>query len=175
MKRLLLLAALLLSAALSAQNIAVLDKVGDNRVCFDYSYSLSKSGAPMQKVTDGKVTVEGNAFSLTGLGLQVISDGTTRWTVDTSAKEVLIETVENDDIFTNPALLISSYKSYSDKIKVNSSSASSLDVTLVLDEEMKARFVLKNITYLGAGADKKEVFSFDEKTLDKSYIVTDLR
>ena len=66
MKRLLLLAALLLSAALSAQNIAVLDKVGDNRVCFDYSYSLSKSGAPMQKVTDGKVTVEGNAFSLTG-------------------------------------------------------------------------------------------------------------
>ena len=93
----------------------------------------------MQKVTDGKVTVEGNAFSLTGLGLQVISDGTTRWTVDTSAKEVLIETVENDDIFTNPALLISSYKNYSDKIKVNSSSANSLDVTLVLDEEMKAQ------------------------------------
>ena len=146
MKRLLLLACLLAPAVLSAQNIAVLDKVGDNRVRFDYTYSLSKDGAPMQKVTEGKVTVEGNAFSLTGLGLKVISDGSTRWTLDETAKEILIETVEHDDIFTNPALLISSYKNYSDKITVHSSTASSLDVTLVLDEDMKARFVLKNIT-----------------------------
>ena len=175
MKRLLLLLCLLFPAALQAQNIAVLDKVGDNRVKFDYTYSLSKDGAPMQKVTEGKVIVEGNAFSLTGLGLKVISDGTTRWTVDTSAKEVLVETVENDDIFTNPALLISSYRDYMDKITVHSSTASSLDVTLVLDEDVKARFVLKNIVFLESGDDKKEVFSFDEKTLDKSYIVTDLR
>ena len=95
--------------------------------------------------------------------------------MDTSAKEVLVETVENDDIFTNPALLISSYRDYMDKITVHSSTASSLDVTLVLDEDVKARFVLKNIVFLESGDDKKEVFSFDEKTLDKSYVVTDLR
>ena len=62
MKRLLLLLCLLFPAALQAQNIAVLDKVGDNRVKFDYTYSLSKDGAPMQRVTEGKVIVEGTLF-----------------------------------------------------------------------------------------------------------------
>ncbi len=174
MKKLLLFAALLLSVAASAQRIAALVKVGGNPVRFDYTYSLSKDGGPMQKVTEGRMTVEGNSFVLSGLGLRVISDGKTRWSIDDAAGEVLIESVESDDILTNPAILIASYDRYLDRIKVNSASDTSLDVTLDLDEDVKARFVLKHIKLLKE-EDKKEVFSFDEKTLDSSYVVTDLR
>lgn len=167
-------AALLISLATFAQgSIPILDRVPGHRVQFHYTYSLSKDGKPMTQVTDGDVTVEDNAFLLSGLGLEVRSDGTTRWTIDREAEEVLIEKVEKEDLITNPALFISSYKSYMDHIKVNSYSQDSLDVTLALDEDTSARFVLKDIRFLDRKG--KSDFTLDVKSLSSSYVITDLR
>ena len=175
MKRIIIgLSAILLSLSAFAQgSIPLLDRVPGHRVQFHYTYSLSQGGKPMTKVTDGDVTVEDNAYLLSGLGLEVRSDGVTRWSMDRAAEEVLIEKVAKEDLFTNPALFISSYKSYMDKIRVNASSANSLDVTLVLDEETSARFVLKNIVFLDKQG--KSDFTMDVKSLPDSYIITDLR
>ena len=174
MKR--VLSILLLSAlALGARaqgNIPLLDKVEGHRVTFHYTYSLSQKGSSFTPVTDGEVTVEGNAYILQGLGMEVISDGTTRWTLDRDAKEALVEKVQKEDLFTNPALFIASYKNYLDRIKVNSSGSNSLDVTLTLDDETKARFVLKDIVF-GARKGKSD-FSLSEKSLP-DYLITDLR
>lgn len=163
-----------LSVTAFGQSIALLDKVPGHRVTFDYSYSLSKDGKPMEKVTGGLVTVEENCFTMTGLGLEVRSDGTTRWTLDREAKEMLIETVESEDLFTNPALFIASYKNYRDRLHVNASGPDSLDITLTLDEGVKARFLLKGIVFSDPTGEKKD-FTVDEKSLDSSYVVTDLR
>ena len=175
MKRIVLgLSALFLSLAAFAQgSIPILDRVPGHRVKFHYTYSLSQGGNPMKKITDGEVTVEDNAYLLSGLGLEVRSDGATRWSLDREAEEVLIETVEKEDLFTNPALFISSYKANMDKIRVNASSSNSLDVTLVLDDDTSARFVLKNIVF----EDKqgKSDFTLDVKSLPDSFIITDLR
>ena len=175
MKRIVIgLAAFLLSLSAFAQgSIPILDRVPGRRVQFHYTYSLAKDGKPMTQVTDGDVTVEDNAFLLSGLGLEVRSDGTTRWSIDREAEEVLIETVEKEDLFTNPALFINSYKGYMDKIKVNASSQNSLDVTLVLDEKTSARFVLKNIVFLDKQG--KSDFPLDVKSLPDTYVITDLR
>ena len=168
------LAAILLSLSAFAQgSIPILDRVPDHRVLFHYTYSLSQGGKPMTQITDGDVIVEDNAYRLSGLGLEVRSDGKTRWSMDREAEEVLIETVAKDDLFTNPALFISSYKGYMDKIRVNASSSSSLDVTLVLDEETSARFVLKDIVF-GEKQGKSD-FTLDVKSLPDSFIITDLR
>ena len=168
------LAALLVSLSAFAQgSIPILDRVPGHRVQFHYTYSLAKDGKPMTQVTDGDVTVEDNAFLLSGLGLEVRSDGTTRWSIDREAEEVLIEKVEKEDLFTNPALFISSYKGYMDKIRVNASSSNSLDVTLVLDEETSARFVLKGIVF--EPKQGKSDFTLDVKSLPDSYLITDLR
>ena len=93
--------------------------------------------------------------------------------LDRAAEELLIEKVEKEDLFTNPALFINSYKGYMDKIRVNGATSNSLDVTLVLDEETSARFVLKNIVF----EDKqgKSDFTLDVKSLSDSYVITDLR
>jgi len=165
----------LLTLALGARaqgNIPLLDKVEGHRVTFHYSYSLSQKGASFTPVTEGDVTVEGNAYILQGLGMEVVSDGTTRWTLDRDAKEALVEKVQKEDLFTNPALFIASYKDYLDRIKVNASTSNSLDVTLTLDDETKARFVLKDIVF----GDKKgrSDFSLTEKSLP-DYLITDLR
>ena len=168
------LTAILLSLSAFAQGgIPILDRVPDHRVLFHYTYSLSQGGKPMTQITDGDVIVEDNAYRLSGLGLEVRSDGTTRWSMDRAAEEVLIETVAKEDLFTNPALFISSYKSYLDKIRVNSSTSNSLDVTLVLDEETSARFVLKNIVF--EPKQGKSDFTLDVKSLPDSFIITDLR
>ena len=168
-----LMALSLTLTAFAQGSIPILDRVPGHRVQFHYTYSLSQGGKPMTQVTDGDVTVEDNAFLLSGLGLEVRSDGTTRWSIDRDAEEVLIEKVEKEDLFTNPALFISSYKGYMDKLKVNASSQNSLDVTLLLDDETAARFVLKNIVFLDKQG--KSDFPLDEKSLPKSYVVTDLR
>ena len=168
-----LMALSLTLAAFAQGSIPILDRVPGHRVQFHYTYSLSQGGKPMTQVTDGEVTVEDNAFLLSGLGLEVRSDGTTRWSIDREAEEVLIEKVEKEDLFTNPALFISSYKGYMDKLKVNASSQNSLDVTLLLDDDTAARFVLKNIVFLDKQG--KSDFPLDEKSLPKSYVVTDLR
>ena len=154
-------------------NIPLLDKVEGHRVQFHYTYSLSQEGSPFRDITDGDVTVEGNAYLLEGLGLKVVSDGVTRWTLDPEAQEVVVERVKKEDLFTNPALFIASYREYMDKIKVNSQKADALDVTLTLDEETKARFVLKQIVF--EAPQGKSDFSMDEKSLSGNYLVTDLR
>ena len=168
-----LLTILLSLSAFAQGSIPILDRVPGHRVQFHYTYSLSQGGKPMTQVTDGDVTVEDNAYLLSGLGLEMRSDGTTRWSVDREAEEVLIEKVEKEDILTNPALFISSYKGYMDRIKVNASSPNSLDVTLILDDDTAARFVLRNIVFLDKQG--KSDFPLDEKSLPKSYVVTDLR
>ena len=157
----------------SAQGISLLDRVQGQRVSFTYSYSLSQKGSDFQPVTTGDVVVEDNAYILEGLDLKVMSDGVTRWSLDPGAREAVVETVEKEDIFTNPALFIASYRNYMDRIKVNSQGTDSLDVTLTLDEETKARFVLKGITF--EEKQGKSGFSMDEKSLSGDWIVTDLR
>ena len=158
--------------ARSQGNIPLLDKVEGHRVTFHYTYSLSQKGSSFTPVTDGNVTVEGNAYILQGLGMEVISDGTTRWTLDRDAREAMVEKVVKEDLFTNPALFIASYKDYMDRIKVNSSGSDSLDVTLTLDDETRARFVLKNIVF--SPRKGKSDFSVEEKSLP-DYVITDLR
>ena len=175
MRRLLasLMALSLTLGAFAQGSIPILDRVPGHRVQFHYTYSLSQGGKPMTQVTDGDVTVEDNAFLLSGLGLEVRSDGTTRWSIDREAEEVLIEKVEKEDLFTNPALFISSYKGYMDKLKVNASSQNSLDVTLLLDDDTAARFVLRDIVFLDKQG--KSDFTLNVKSLPDSYVITDLR
>lgn len=168
----LFLSALSLLGARAQGGIPLLDKVEGHRVTFHYTYSLSQKGGEFAPITDGDVTLEGNCYRLQGLGMEVISNGTTRWTLDPEAKEAMVETVEKEDILTNPALFIASYRDHMDQLTVNAQGKDSLDVTLKLDEDNSARFVLKDIVYKPQQG--KSDFSVEEKSLS-GYLVTDLR
>ena len=174
MKRIAAIAfALVFALGLQAQGLEMLDKVKDYRAAFHYTYKLSRGGAEFSAVTDGDVVVEDNAYVLEGLGLTVTSDGKTRLSVDPEAREAVIETVEKEDIFTNPALFIGSWRKYASRLKVNSSSKDSMDVTLVLDDDTLARFLLTGIKF----TEKQGLsdFTTDISALPSDYLITDLR
>ena len=117
--------------------------------------------------------VEDNCYVMDGLGIKVTSDGEIRLSVDPEAREAVVETVEKEDMFTNPALFINSYKNYLDRIKVNSSGKDSMDITLTLDDDTKARFVLTGIKF--SAKEGKSDFTVDVKSLPNDFLVTDLR
>lgn len=173
MKRYLLSMALLATCigALAQTRIPLLDKVPGHRVQCSYTYSVSKNGGAFSEVTKGNLEVEDNAFRLDALGLRIVSDGTTRWTLDEDAREAVVEAVQKEDITANPALLISHYADYD--LVVNASGKDFLDVTLVLDESTRARFFLQDIVF-GERQGKSD-FSMDEKSLPDDYLLTDLR
>ena len=174
MKRVLTAAVtLFLTLGLQAQGIKMLDKVKDSRATFHYTYSLSRAGGDFTPVTDGDVMVEDNCYIMNGLGIKVTSNGEIRLSIDPEAKEAVVEKVEKEDIFTNPALFIGSYKNYLDRITVNSSDKTSMDVTLMLDDDTKARFILTDIIFVPK--EGKSDFTVDVKSLPEDYIVTDLR
>ena len=175
MRRLVLTAISLLVCALSnAQGVSIpqLDRAAGKRVSFHYEYNLSKDGGAFSKVTEGDVLVEDNAYRLDGLGLTIVCDGKTRWTYP-SAGEVVIESAEQDNILTNPALLISSYRGYGNALHVKGGSRDSLDVVYDVDDDVKARFVLKDIVY--DEQQGKSDFTFDVTSLPENSVITDLR
>lgn len=168
----LMLAALSFGAA-AQKRIPLLDRVPGHRVSCQYVYSLSKDEEPFKEVTSGHLMAEANAFALDGLGLEMRSDGTTRWSIDPEGREVLVETVQKDDLLANPAQLLGSYRRYMNRIEVLSSSSDALTFTFRLDEDVVAHIVLTDVVF----SDPKGTsdFSLDEKSLGKDYVVTDLR
>lgn len=63
----------------------------------------------------GTADVQGNMFAVSGNGLEIMCDGASRWTVDKSAEEVVIESVEGDmaaSLSGNPALLVIALDKY---------------------------------------------------------------
>ena len=124
-------------------------------------------------IVSGNLEVEDNAFRLDALGLRIISDGITRWTLDDEAREAVVETVQKEDVTANPALLIGHYADYAQDLVVNASGKDFLDVTLVMDNTTRARFFLKDIVFEDPKG--KSDFSLEEKSLPKDYLVTDLR
>jgi outer membrane lipoprotein-sorting protein len=94
--------------AMSRSLSEFLKTVSDSQVSFEYSFVMNREGA---KITgDGSVTLQDDAFRLSGNGLEMWCDGSTSWTVDRSAEEILIQPVEDsgDDYASNPALLVTS-------------------------------------------------------------------
>ena len=159
--------------ALAQTRIPQLDRARNQRVSFHYVYSLSKDGGDYTPVTEGDVVVEEDAYRLSGLGMEVVCDGHTRWSGDASAREMIIETIDRSSVLDNPGLLVTGSRDYADVLHVQSGSDTTLDVVLDVDEDVRARFVLTGITYTEKQG--KSGFSVDEKSLSKDYVITDLR
>ena len=174
MKRFVTMSIMVFACALAfAQAIPQLDRAQGVRVSFHYQYSISRDGGDFTDVTVGNVTVEDNAYRLDGLGLCIISDGDTLWTMDNDAQELIVENVDKESILVNPALLIASYRHFRKDITVMGSSDNSLDIIYQFEEGVRARFVLTDIVY--SEPEGKSDLTLDVKSLPESFIVTDLR
>lgn len=98
-----------LSGMVYSQDTSLLDRLyedfSSDLVTLDISYVLEMASADM--VGEGTVEFQGNAYRLSGNGIEVCCDGTDVWLMDPAAKEVYIEPVSDgvDAFIQNPALL----------------------------------------------------------------------
>ncbi len=102
------------ASASFAQNVweRFSDAVSAGDVSFAYSFSM-KSKTVITGA--GTADVQESMFAVSGNGLEIMCDGVSRWTVDKSAEEVVIESVEGDmaaSLSGNPALLVIALDKY---------------------------------------------------------------
>lgn len=172
------------SGAQSLSGTALLDRMAGHRVSFDYDCTFNGMSVA------GEVTLQDRAFVMKGFGLEVYSDGDTRWSVDTAAEEVLIERESGSDILSDPGRLIGAYRDFFDVsgnrlvpkgtadsnisyISIDSCTEKTLEASVSLSDGTVARFSLKNIVLAEPGPASD--FSFDTAAAGSSYIITDLR
>lgn len=90
-----------IAAAAQTAHRTALDKLCDalssSCVTMECSYQMYVSQTPVSG--DAAVAVQGDLYKMSGNGLQVYCDGDKVWTVDSAAKEVYVESV--DDMATN--------------------------------------------------------------------------
>ena len=207
MKKCILLLSVLLSAALSpvlaADDLrALTKKMADSRVTFSYSYETVRNGIVMEG--GGTVAMQGEAYWMDGNGLEIVSDGTTRWTADAEAKELFIETVDRSagDFVSNPARLLANIDAAFTPADAGESKFRGRVVQCYLLSPAdkgtgirKLRLYFADKTLVGAafilkdGSEAEFVisdlvfaapgpesdFRFDEKKTDGGWVITDLR
>lgn len=197
---LLILLATCLSAGAAEPFRAFAEKVATSRVTFAYSYESVREGVKFKG--DGTAAVQGDAFRMEGNGLDILSDGQTRWTADAEAMELIVEPVDSEatDFISNPALLVSgaakafnvkstgtaTFKGQSvqtcvlapkkacgiKELSLYFSGETLSGVTVWLTDGTKTDFVISNLAFSEPGS--LDGFRYD-KQVGKDWIVTDLR
>lgn len=176
-------------------------KVADSYTSFEYKFTVESE---VKMIGAGRASVQGDAYKVTGSGLDITCDGKTAWYVDESAEEVLIDSVDpaSADLMSNPALLVSRVGEAfqaPEQSNVSFQGEDALCVSLkpVFDSEIAALklYFSKAGVLKGARAEMKDgiatvftipsisfsepmslsVFSFDESSVPETYIITDLR
>jgi len=177
------------------------DKVSASRVSFSYDYATK---GKVSLKGSGSAIVQNDGFVLKADGLKVWCDGKGRWIMDPTAKEVVVESVEDSgrDYMTDPALLLTGVE---DNFKLVSSPEEVIvegkyrmmfhlkpkvpselkDIRLFFDDKIlvsaivsvkdgtETYFEIRDLKFdkMSSGAE----FRFDEKSLDSSWVITDLR
>ena len=177
------------------------EKMAASRVSFAYSYEAVRGSVVLKG--SGTVVMQGRAFRMEGNGMEVVSDGKVRWTADAGARELYIEAVSETqpDFVSNPARLLAE----SDKVfrrekteRTSFLSRAADGYVLVPAENTGLRrlvlffsegtligaavtsgdgtvteFAITDLAFSEPGT--AEEFRYDEKSLDNSWFVTDLR
>ena len=135
--------------AAAAQNPVTVfaESVKGRCVKAEYTFVYKSGGIPVNG--SGSLSFQGSAFCLSGNGLRIICDGSTRWTVDEESKECYIETVESTspDYEQNPALLLTALdKAFSTPPAAKASNLSGHSTTSVSLTPLKGNTYLKGVT-----------------------------
>lgn len=191
------------SCGLSVDNAvsALVSRISGSLVSFDYSFETE--GQETDISGEGHAVIQGKSFLIEGNGFFVWCNGTDVWSVDTVAKEVVIESLSSDsDILANPASIITELDSMfgwsNSGVPVSFNSIPSVKYDLVPNDNVGADsvslyFKRSDNSLVGAVidlqdgsslvfsisdfrcADSEDISSYSMEKFDSSYVVTDLR
>lgn len=192
------------AGAAFAQSGTLLDRLYEKFTasCVDLDYTYSSDVTGVKISGSGNIQVQGSMWHNEGNGLEIWCDGTTVWTADFHAEEVIIEPVTDDGgaELVNPALMFVRMKDFFEVSRIVDSADGKASVFVLKPiDEMDIDFfdveVLKADASIRSGSfalsdgssvrisvssmkstEKKPVAAFrPSQAFGSSWIVTDLR
>lgn len=150
---------------------ATVDKLKsyDNiEITFDYNMINTEAG--IFETMEGSGVLQGSAYKLHILGQDIICDGTTIWTYNADAEEVMISDVDNADGGGSPLSIINSYyDNISAKVVDEAGVIKKIEVKpLFSDENIEKLIVTINTNNL----EIKDLHVFDKNKNEFVYVIT---
>ena len=176
-KRIILIISLLtLSIGLKAQSVeslfrGIIDKLKsyDNiEIAFDYNMINTEAG--IYETMDGIGYLQGDSYKLKIMGQDIICDGTTIWTYNADAEEVMISEVDKSDGSGSPlAILDSYYDNITAKIVEESGTTKKIEVKSLISNENFDRIIVSIDTNT---SEIKDLHVFDKNKNEFVYVIT---
>ena len=173
---LLIISLLALSIGLKAQSAedvfqSVVDKLKsyDNiEIAFDYNMINTEAG--IYETMEGVGYIQGEAYKLKIMGQDIICDGSTMWTYNADAEEVMISEVDKSDGGGSPLAIINSYyENISAKFIENSTSTKKIEAKSLLGDENIDKII---ITIDAKTLEIKDLHVYDKNKNEFVYDIT---
>lgn len=173
---LLIISPLALSINLKAQSAedvfqSVVDKLKsyDNiEIAFDYNMINTEAG--IYETMEGIGYIQGEAYKLKIMGQDIICDGSTMWTYNADAEEVMISEVDKSDGGGSPLAIINSYyENISAKFIENSTSTKKIEAKSLLGDENIDKII---ITIDAKTLEIKDLHVYDKNKNEFVYDIT---
>ena len=173
---LLIISLLALSINLKAQSAedvfqSVVDKLKsyDNiEIAFDYNMINTEAG--IYETMEGIGYIQGEAYKLKIMGQDIICDGSTMWTYNADAEEVMISEVDKSEGGGSPLAIINSYyENISAKFLENSTSTKKIEAKSLLGDENIDKII---ITIDAKTLEIKDLHVYDKNKNEFVYDIT---
>ncbi|MBO7469782.1 MAG: outer membrane lipoprotein carrier protein LolA [Bacteroidales bacterium] len=173
---LLIISLLALSINLKAQSAedvfqSVVDKLKsyDNiEIAFDYNMINTEAG--IYETMEGIGYIQGEAYKLKIMGQDIICDGSTMWTYNADAEEVMISEVDKSEGGGSPLAIINSYyENISAKFIENSTSTKKIEAKSLLGDENIDKII---ITIDAKTLEIKDLHVYDKNKNEFVYDIT---
>ena len=163
---------------LSAQNAETVFKSAvDKLLAYDniaitFDYNMINTEASIYETMEGAAILQGDAYKLNIMGQDILCDGTTTWTYNADAEEVMISDVDKDSGSGTPLAIV---QSFYDNITAKYLDESNGDIrkieakTKTPDEDLNKLVVLLNTKTL----EIKEIHVFDNNSNEFVYIINE--
>lgn len=150
---------------------AAVDKLKSyNNIEITFDYNMINTEAGIFETMEGAGVLQGDAYVLHILGQDIICDGTTIWTYNADAEEVMISDVDNADGGGSPLSIINSYyDNISAKVVDEAGIIKKIEVKpLFSDENIEKLIVTLNTNNL----EIKDLHVFDKNKNEFVYVIT---
>ena len=150
---------------------AAVDKLKSyNNIEITFDYNMINTEAGIFETMEGAGVLQGDAYVLHIIGQDIICDGTTIWTYNADAEEVMISDVDNADGGGSPLSIINAYyDNISAKVVDEAGIIKKIEVKpLFSDENIEKLIVTLNTNTL----EIKDLHIFDKNKNEFVYVIT---
>ena len=172
----LIISLLALSIGLKAQSAeslfrGIIDKLKSyNNVEIAFDYNMINTEAGIYETMDGIGFLQGESYKLKIMGQDIICNGSTIWTYNADAEEVMISEVDKSDGSGSPlAILDSYYDNITAKIVEESGTAKKIEVKSLISNENFDRIIVSIDTNT---SEIKDLHVFDKNKNEFVYVIT---